>query len=167
MDNFCTRCGNKLDGKSVCDKCGHVTEGNKLISPVLKKPIFKLAVGIAFIVVIFIFIFNIFIGNSGVGKKYVGNYKVNLSNSEIIDCAVTVFGNYGFSNKTPTLVSSTAIGQDSYGRCAAILQYNYGGILGVKEYLVWVDGVDRDNNVHWKNDELTVENTLNNTQLTK
>lgn len=28
MDNFCTQCGNPLNGKNKCDKCGHITSNS-------------------------------------------------------------------------------------------------------------------------------------------
>ncbi|MBE5041163.1 PH domain-containing protein [Ructibacterium gallinarum] len=97
------------------------------------------------------------------------SFKTNLTDDEIINCAVIVFENTTYSPKTPKLVDYSVIGQDKYGRCAALLYYDFGN--GTRTYVVFVDGLDKDNKVHWATNSIDerspVQETMNNSQLTQ
>ncbi len=116
----------------------------------------KLSVAILAIAALCIMLFV----NMGSSKS---GYKTNLSDKEIINCARIVFEANTYSNSTPQFVGGEVIGQDEYGRCAAILEYETNGITGVTSWYVFCDGIKTDDTINTQN--AIVEQSMNNSSL--
>lgn len=92
-------------------------------------------------------------------------YKTNLSNEEITNIAIMTFEASYISSSSPQFIGSEIIGQDKYGRCAAILEYDLGGIKGRRKYYVFADGLMKDMTV--KTNKGIVEESMNNSTLSE
>lgn len=92
-------------------------------------------------------------------------YKTNLSDDEIIDIAMMTFDANYFSSSTPEFINAKIIGQDKYGRCAAILEYDLGGVKGRRKYYVFADGMTKDEKVFVRKG--IVEESMNNSIMSE
>ena len=92
-------------------------------------------------------------------------YKTKLSDEEITNIAIMTFEAEYMSSSSPQFIGSEIIGQDKYGRCAAILEYDLGGIKGRRKFYVFADGLTKDGKVN--TNKGIVEESLNNSQLSK
>lgn len=92
-------------------------------------------------------------------------YKTKLSDEEITNIAIMTFEAAYMSSSSPQFIDAEIIGQDKYGRCAAILEYDLGGIKGRRKFYVFADGLTKDGKVN--TNKGIVEESMNNSQLSK
>lgn len=92
-------------------------------------------------------------------------YKTKLSDEEITNITIMTFEAAYMSSSSPQFIDAEIIGQDKYGRCAAILEYDLGGIKGRRKFYVFADGLTKDGRVN--TNKGIVEESMNNSKLSK